>query len=192
MTENEVLEALRQVGAISNGHFVLSSGRHSDTYAEKFRALENPELAVRLGAAIAERFAAGSPAGSIDVVLAPAIGGIILGFVTALALGVRSIFAERENGTLSLRRGFHIGASENVLVVEDVVTTGKSLKEVVDLVEPNSLVGIACLVDRSTGIDLPLPLNHLAQLKAESWAPDDCPLCSAGLPTDSPGSRHLG
>lgn len=187
MTEEQVLEALREIGAVAEGHFVLSSGRHSDTYVEKFRALEHPSLAVRLGSALAARFTTQS----IDVVLAPAVGGIILGFATALRLGVRSIFAEREEGSLRLRRGFEIAPTDRVLVIEDVVTTGKSLKEVIALVDPSRLAGIGCLVDRCGGIQLPLPLHSLAEIKAESWLPDDCPLCAQGLPTNVPGSRHL-
>ncbi len=199
LTEDQVLQALRDVGAVSNGHFILSSGRHSDVYAEKFRALEHPGLAVSLGASLADRFAGQH----IDVVLSPAVGAIVLGFATALAVSrnrdgdgdgdgeARFIFAERDAGALRLRRGFEVAPGERVLVVEDVVTTGTSLREVLALVDPDALVGVGCLLDRSPGLDLGLPLTSLARLQAPTWDPAECPLCAAGLGAVAPGSRHL-
>ncbi len=199
LTEDQVLQALRDVGAVSTGHFILSSGRHSDVYAEKFRALEHPGLAVSLGASLADRFAGQH----IDVVLSPAVGAIVLGFATALAVSrnrdrdgdgdgeARFIFAERDAGALRLRRGFEVAPGERVLVVEDVVTTGTSLREVLALVDPDALVGVGCLLDRSPGLDLGLPLTSLARLQAPTWDPAECPLCAAGLGAVAPGSRHL-
>lgn len=185
MTEDEVLQMLRSVGAISQGHFLLSSGRHSDVYAEKFRALEWPEIALSLGRALAERFE------EADVVLAPAVGGVILGFATAAALGTRSIFAERQDSKMRLRRGFEIHDDERVVVVEDIITTGLSVKEVLALVPVGQLAGIGCLVDRSGGIQLPRPMEALAKLDATSWDPTECPLCERGVDLESPGSRYL-
>lgn len=187
MKEAEVLGLLREVGAIMEGHFELSSGRHSGTYVEKFRALERPDVARRLGEALAERFR-DRP---VDVVLAPAVGGVVVGFVTALALGARFVFGEREEGSMRLRRGFEIKPGERVLVVEDVVTTGGSLREVLELVAPGELTGVGCLVDRWGGARLALPLQSLARLDADSWDPSDCPLCAGGRPVTAPGSRHL-
>jgi len=187
LDEAGVLEALRSVGAVTSGHFILSSGRHSDVYAEKFRALERPDLAVVLGACLAERFAGQR----VDVVLSPAVGAIILGFTTALALGARFVFAERDEGEMRLRRGFVLAPGERVLVVEDVVTTGRSLKEVLALVDPAALAGAGCLLDRSSGVDLGVPLTSLARLQAPTWDPAECPLCAAGEPAVAPGSRHL-
>ncbi len=197
LNEDQVLQALRDVGAVSNGHFILSSGRHSDVYAEKFRALEHPDLAVSLGASLADRFAGQH----IDVVLSPAVGAIVLGFATALAVSrvrdgdrdgeVRFIFAERDAGTVRLRRGFEVAPGERVLVVEDVVTTGTSLREVLALVDPDALVGVGCLLDRSSGLDLGLALTSLAHLQAPTWDPSECPLCAAGVSAVAPGSRHL-
>ncbi|TMK50812.1 MAG: orotate phosphoribosyltransferase [Actinobacteria bacterium] len=197
LNEDQVLQALRDVGAISNGHFILSSGRHSDVYAEKFRALEHPGLAVSLGASLADRFADQH----IDVVLSPAVGAIVLGFATALAVSrnrngdgdgeARFIFAERDAGAMRLRRGFEVAPGERVLVVEDVVTTGASLREVLALVDPDALVGVGCLLDRSSGLDLGLPLTSLARLQAPTWDPAECPLCAEGLGAAAPGSRHL-
>ena len=195
LNEDQVLQALRDVGAVSNGHFILSSGRHSDVYAEKFRALEHPGLALSLGASLADRFAGQH----IDVVLSPAVGAIVLGFATALAVSrdrdgdgeARFIFAERDAGALRLRRGFEVAPGERVLVVEDVVTTGTSLREVLALVDPDALVGVGCLLDRSPGLDLGLPLTSLARLQAPTWDPSECPLCAAGQAAVAPGSRHL-
>jgi orotate phosphoribosyltransferase len=182
---------------VSNGHFILSSGRHSDVYAEKFRALEHPGLALSLGASLADCFAGQH----IDVVLSPAVGAIVLGFATALAVSrnrdrdgdgeARFIFAERDAGALRLRRGFEVAPGERVLVVEDVVTTGTSLREVLALVDPDALVGVGCLLDRSPGLDLGLPLTSLARLQAPTWDPSECPLCAAGQAAVAPGSRHL-
>jgi orotate phosphoribosyltransferase len=191
LNEDQVLQALRDVGAVSNGHFILSSGRHSDVYAEKFRALERPDLALSLGASLADRFAGQR----VDVVLSPALGAIVLGFATALALsrngGARFIFAERDGGEMLLRRGFEVAPGERVLVIEDVVTTGTSLKEVAALVDPDALVGVGCLLDRSSGLDLGMPLTSLARLEAPTWDPAECPLCAAGQVAVAPGSRHL-
>jgi orotate phosphoribosyltransferase len=183
----EVLDALRSVGAITTGHFILSSGRHSDVYVEKFRALERPNLAVSLGASLAARFAGER----VDVVLSPAVGAIILGFTTALALEARFVFAERDAGEMRLRRGFTLGERERILVVEDVVTTGRSLKEVLALVEPAALVGVGCLLDRSPASGIGVALTSLARLDARTWNRSECPLCAAGEPAVAPGSRHL-
>ena len=197
LNEDQVLQALRDVGAVSNGHFILSSGRHSDVYAEKFRALEHPGLALSLGASLADRFAGQH----IDVVLSPAVGAIVLGFATALAVSrnrdrdgdgeARFIFAERDAGPMRLRRGFEVAPGERVLVIEDVVTTGTSLREVLVLVDPDALVGVGCLLDRSSGLDLGLPLTSLARLQAPTWDPSECPLCAGGQAAVAPGSRHL-
>ena len=187
LDETEVLQALREVGAVTSGHFVLSSGRHSDVYCEKFRALEQPELAMSLGASLADRYTGAG----VDVVVSPAVGAIVLGFTTALALGARFIFAERDAGAMTLRRGFRIAPGERVLVVEDVVTTGASLSEVLALVDPAALVGAGCLLDRSSGLDLGVPLVALARLEAPTWDPAECPLCAAGELAVAPGSRHL-
>ena len=153
LNEDQVLQALRNVGAVSSGHFILSSGRHSDVYAEKFRALERPDLAVSLGASLADRFAGQQ----VDVVLSPALGAIVLGFATALALsrngGARFIFAERDGGEMRLRRGFEVAPGERVLVIEDVVTTGgDSLRSVQALREAGlEVIHLIVVLDRGEG-----------------------------------------
>ncbi|MGH9196905.1 MAG: orotate phosphoribosyltransferase [Acidimicrobiia bacterium] len=190
LSESEVLEILEASGAILHGHFVLSSGRHSEAYVEKFRAFEYPEYARKLGESLGRRF----EDRQVDVVLSPAVGAIVLGFTTALHLGCRFIFSEREEGEMRLRRGFEISAGERVLVIEDVVTTGGSVKELLPLIAPGELAGIGLLVsrgDRSSGAGLPVDPEALLNLPMESWAEADCPLCARGVPRTSRGSRLL-
>jgi orotate phosphoribosyltransferase len=181
------LALLEKSGAVLRGHFQLTSGRHSDTYVQKARVLERPDATM----ALAREMASWYPDG-IDVTVAPAVGAVPLGFAVALASGARAIFAEREDGRMALRRGFALSPGERALVVEDVVTTGGSAREVFDLVlaSPAKALGVAALVDRS-GSSLPFPLRAIVALDAASWPPDDCALCRAGRPLDRPGSRHL-
>jgi orotate phosphoribosyltransferase len=168
------------------GHFRLTSGRHSDVYVQKARVLERPEVAVALAGEIASWYP------RVDVVVAPAVGAITLGFAVALEAGARSIFAEREDGRMRLRRGFWVASDERALVVEDVITTGGSAKEVVDLVRETGAetMGVAALIDRSTE-PLPFPLKALLRVDAPTWEADRCPLCAAAAPIDAPGSRYV-
>lgn len=182
---------LERNGAVLKGHFRLSSGRHSDHFVQKFRVFEHPRLTQSLGEEIARRWD-----GKFDVVASPAVGAIVLGFATALAAGVRMVFAERHEGDLAFRRGFALAPHERTLVVEDVITTGGSAKEVVDLVKQSgaSPVGIGALLDRvdpARTNDLGAPLEALVRLDVESWEPETCPLCAAGEAIDDPGSRRL-
>lgn len=191
MNPAELLEVLSRRGAVQRGHFVLSSGRHSNVFVQKFRVLEHPRLTQRLGQALAELFE-----GRFDVVASPAVGAIVLGFATALAAEVRMVFAEREAGALALRRGFTFEPHERVLVVEDVVTTGASARELVSLVRGAGAdpVGVAALLDRcdaARAAPVGAPLRALLRLEASSWGADDCPLCAAGTPLEDPGSRRL-
>ncbi|MDA8145057.1 MAG: orotate phosphoribosyltransferase [Thermaerobacter sp.] len=184
----DVERLLEESGVVRQGHFVLSSGRHSGTYLQCALALQHPELATRLGAALGELFANEK----VQAVAAPALGGILVAHEVARRLEVRGIFAERQEGGLTFRRGFHLEPGERVLVVEDVVTTGGSVREVVELVRRAGAVpvGIGAIVDRSGGEDLGVPFRALIRLNAVSWAAADCPLCRQGLPTEKPGSRH--
>jgi len=189
MSESDVLEALRQAGAILSGHFVLTSGRHSDTYVQCARVLEDPQLTTKLAQAIAERV----DSEKIDLVAAPAVGGIIIGFAVAQALGVKFIFSEREQGTMVFRRSFEVPPNARVLVVEDVVTTGGSVAEVIGLVEDagGQVVAVASLIDRGGPKAFETPLLPLLRLEVESWEPSECAQCACAAPLTSPGSRRL-
>lgn len=190
IAENEVLDALRDAGAILHGHFQLTSGRHSDTYVQCARVLEDPALTTRLARAMAESVAERG----VDVVAAPAVGGIIIGFAVAQALGVRFIFTERQNGTMTFRRSFTVRPGERVLVVEDVVTTGGSVAEVIDLVRESGgdVVAVASIIDRGGDKAFDAEFQPLLRLNVESMEPRDCPQCGQETPIDSPGSRRLG
>ena len=190
-TVDRVLTLMIETKALLVGHFRLTSGRHSGEYFQCARILERPEAAEELGRLLADRFRDDA----IDVVVAPALGGIIIGYEVARALGVRSIFAERENGVMSMRRGFSITPAERVLVVEDVVTTGGSVKEVAKLVRDagGEVVGFGFLIDRS--LDPPglgEKSESLLKRRIDSYEPDHCPLCLEGIPLTKPGSRPDG
>jgi orotate phosphoribosyltransferase len=190
MTPEHVLAMLEDTGAVQRGHFRLASGRHSDVYAQKFRVLERPRLARDLGAAIAEVFD-----GAFDVVASPAVGAVILGFTTALAADARFIFTERVGGSMAFRRDFRVGPGERVLVVEDVVTTGGSVAEVLDLLGSTGgdVVGVGALIDRTTAGSAPdfgVPLRALLRLDAANWEESDCPLCARREPITEPGSSR--
>jgi orotate phosphoribosyltransferase len=186
MDELEVAEILRERGALLDGHFLLSSGKHSDRYVEKARIFEDPLLVRRFGEEIASWYP------DVHTVVSPAVGAIPLGFAVALAAGARFVYAEREEGRMMLRRGFRLGPGERVLVVEDVVTTGGSAGEVFELVRSSGAepLGVAALVDRSR-TDLPFSLRALARVEADAFDPEDCPMCREGRAVEAPGSRHL-
>lgn len=182
-------QLLRENGAILKGHFRLSSGVHSDTYIQTAKLLQHPALAEMVGEMLGERFKKASP----EVVIGPALGGIVLSFVVARFLGVRSIFAERVEGKLQIRRGFDIKKGEKVLVVEDVVTTALSVKETIDLVKVHNgqVIGVGCIVDRSKELlDLP-NFQALLRLDIKTYQSEDCPFCQQRMPIYYPGSREI-
>ena len=188
MTQDKVLELMEELGALHNGHFLLSSGLHSDRYFQCARILQFPELARELGAAIAARFEGETH----DAVVSPALGGILIGHEVARALGRRFVFTERKDGVMSMRRGFFLEKGEKVLVVEDVVTRGTSVREVCDVVEAEGGVvsGVAAIIDRTAqGAELPHPLQALARVEVQTWSADQCPLCRDGVALVKPGSR---
>ncbi|MBM4246902.1 MAG: orotate phosphoribosyltransferase [Deltaproteobacteria bacterium] len=191
--ESQALELFRASGAYLDGHFLLTSGRHSSAYVEKFQVLQYPEHCARLCAAIADAFRDLKP----DVVVGPAVGGIVLAYETARALGVRGIFLEREEGKLALRRGFEIGPTEKVLIVEDVVTTGTSVFEVLDALKREKhegrILGVGYLVDRSGG-DVDFGVGRqvpVMRLDLPTWDPASCPLCKESKPLTKRGSRKV-
>ncbi|HYL68995.1 MAG TPA: orotate phosphoribosyltransferase [Candidatus Limnocylindria bacterium] len=189
MKRDEILKVLEQVGAIRQGHFELSSGRHSGTYIQCALVLAHPQHADPLGRALAELF----KEHSISCVVSPALGGIIIGHEVARALGVRALFVERDrSGQMALRRGFELKPNERVLVIEDVWTTGGSTREAIGVVEQEGGLAVAAgaLIDRSGGrLELNVPARALLQMDVPSYEPDDCPLCRAGGIATRPGSR---
>lgn len=191
LTDAQVLEALHTVHAVRSGHFVLTSGRHSDSYVQCARVLEDPALTTSLAQTAVDRLPQGL---DIDLVAAPAVGGLIIGFAVAQALGVRFIFSERADGLMVFRRSFEVHPGQRVLVVEDVVTTGGSVAEVIELVESagGEVVGVVSLIDRGGDKSFSAAYWPILRLEVESWDPADCGLCSSGVAVDSPGSRRLG
>jgi orotate phosphoribosyltransferase len=191
MTNDEALKIFKDSGAYMEGHFLLTSGRHSSAYVEKFNMLQQPKYCEALCQGMADNFRDEKP----DVVVGPAIGGILLAYETARSLGTRGIFLEREEGKLTLRRGFAIAPHEKVLVVEDVVTTGTSVFELLETLHAEKaegrIVGVAYLVDRSGGkANFGVPQKSLMSLDLPTWSADECPLCKQGVPMTKRGSRH--
>jgi len=188
MTKDEVLSAFRRSGALLEGHFRLSSGLHSPGYLQCALVLQHPREAEALGAAL------GSIVRSLgaETVLSPAMGGIVIGQEVGRALGVRAIFAERQDGALTLRRGFALEPGEKVIVVEDVVTTGGSTRETMEVARAAGaiVVGACAIVDRSGGKQgLNVPFQALLPMDVKTYQPEECPLCKQGLPVVKPGSR---
>ncbi len=192
MKTEEVLQIFEQNEALLKGHFLLSSGLHSSRYLQCALVLQHPAIAGRLGAELAKLAAADGLIPRIDAVMAPALGGFIVAHEVARALGVRALFTERQDGGMKLRRGFQLTPGEQIFVVEDVVTTGGSTREVMDVVSElgGMTVGAGSLIDRSGGaVDLGVPRHALAVLEVPVYQPNDCPLCSEGTPAIKPGSR---
>ena len=185
---DQVLQIFRDHSALLEGHFILSSGLHSDRYIQCALVLQHPGVAEQLCSELAAKLAHLRP----SVIAAPALGGVIVAHEVARALGVRALFTERQEGAMTLRRGFTIASGERVCVVEDVVTTGGSTRETMRCVEEagGRVVGAGALIDRSGGtIDLSVPKASLASLAAHNYDPADCPLCKSSIPAVKPGSR---
>ena len=188
MDSTAVLDLFRQSGALLEGHFRLTSGLHSERYLQSALVLQYPGLATRLGDAIGERTRHLQP----TVVLSPALGGIVIGQEVGRALGVRAIFAERQDGRLTLRRGFTVAASDRVLVVEDVITTGGSTRETIDVAREAGaqIVGASSIIDRGSDASrVGVPLFSLVRMEVPTHDPAACPLCAKGMPVVKPGSR---
>ena len=190
MNREELLDLFRRCSALLEGHFRLSSGLHSPGYLQCALVLQHPQHAAALGAALADRVRESRP----TTVLSPALGGLIIGHEVARALGARAIFAEREDGVLRLRRGFSLTEAERVIVVEDVVTTGGSTRETMQVARAGGaqVLAATAVVDRSGGrAALDVPLHALLQLTLPTYDPDACPLCAQGVPIAKPGSRQV-
>jgi orotate phosphoribosyltransferase len=190
MTRDELLDLFRRSGALLEGHFRLSSGLHSPGYLQCALVLQHPESAEALGRALADRTRSLRP----TVVLSPALGGVVIGQEVGRALGMRAIFAERQDGALTLRRGFTLGAGDRVLVIEDVLTTGGSTRETMQVARAAGaqVVGAASIVDRSSGgAHVDVPFSALFDIALPTYEPDTCPLCAEGVAVTKPGSRPV-
>ena len=192
MNHEDILKILEETGAFLSGHFELSSGRHSNCYFQCALLLQYPKMTEKVCQALANRFREKK----ITVVIGPAIGGVIISFEVARQLSARSLFAERVEGkgSLLLRRNFQIQKGEKALVIEDVITTGGSAKELIDLVRSHGgdVVGVGALADRSDGqVSFDVPLETLLKVSAESFTREECPLCKEKIPFTKPGSRSL-
>ncbi len=190
MTEEDVLAEFRAAGALLEGHFILSSGLRSPVFLQKMRVFEDPPRTERLCRALAERIRASF--GPVDLVVSLAIGGIVPGYETARALGCKAIFVEREGKDFELRRGFEIPAGARLVLVEDITSTGGSLRECLQVVRrtPGNILGAACLIDRSGGrAEIGVPLVALARVDIPASPPDALPPELAAIPAEKPGSR---
>lgn len=188
MTKEKAIQLFKQTGVMLEGHFMLTSGRHSDRYMQCAKLFQYPDLSEGFSKELADNFF------GVTLVAGPAIGGIILAYEVARQLTVPNIFAERENGVMTLRRGFMVPKGAKVLVVEDVVTTGGSVKEVIELIKSlgGEVIGVGSIVDRSDGkVDFGVPFHSVVSMEIKSYEPEECPLCKAGIPAVKPGSRTL-
>jgi len=188
MERQEVIKILTDTDVLMEGHFQLTSGRHSDKYLQCARIFQYPEHASKIAVHLAAQFSDDG----VDLVIGPAIGGIILSYEMGRALRVKTIFAERDNGVMILKRGFEIPRLSKVLVVEDVVTTGGSVKEVIELVKSHQseVLGVAAIVDRSGGkVDFGTKFICAVRMDVMSFKPEECPLCKSGIALVKPGSR---
>ena len=192
MTDDEVLAEFRAADALLEGHFILSSGRHSPVFLQKMRVFQYPDRTERICRALAEKIR--DCLGEVDLIVSPAMGGVIPGYETARALGCPAVFVEREEGEFRLRRGFRIPEDARIVMVEDIVTTGLSSRECIAAIRRHSgnLLGAACLIDRSNGrADIGIPLVSLVRMDVPDYAPDELPAELAALPAEKPGSRDL-
>jgi orotate phosphoribosyltransferase len=184
----DFLDLYRESGALLEGHFQLSSGLHSDRYLQSALVLQEPAKAETLCRGLAEKLPAG-----IEYVVGPALGGVVVAYELARALGAKAQFTERKDGVMQLRRGFRLPAGARVFILDDILTTGTSIRECFDAIRDTGadFVGCGCLVDRSDGrADVAgLDLYALVSLEVQAWDPADCPKCAAGEPLEKPGSR---
>jgi orotate phosphoribosyltransferase len=188
--ENMVIDTLRESEALLEGHFLLSSGRHSDRYCQCAKLLQYPDKAEKVVKIIAGKL----KDVDFDIVVGPAMGGIVVAYELARQVGKPGIFAERVDGEMAFRRGFEIKQGQKVIISEDVVTTGKSSLEVAKIIEDMGgiVVGLACIVDRrAEGVNFPYPIYSAVKLEIKSYEKDVCPMCEEGLPYVKPGSRNI-
>ncbi len=190
MTRDEIIAMMKEAEVLLEGHFLLTSGRHSDKYMQCAKIFQNAKYSEPLCAELVKQY----KDDNVELVIGPAIGAIQMSYEVGKQLGVKNIFAERENGAMTLRRGFTIEKGQRVLIVEDVVTTGGSVREVMDLVKEcgGEIVGIGSIVDRTGGkIDFGVPYRSAFSMDITSYEPDECPICKTGAPLVKPGSRAV-
>ncbi|MBE7021399.1 MAG: orotate phosphoribosyltransferase [Ruminococcaceae bacterium] len=191
MEREKVLEILKEAGVLLEGHFLLTSGKHSNRYLQCAKIFKNTKYSEILCKDLAEQF----KDKNVDVVIGPAMGAVIMSYEVSRHLGVPNFFTERENGEMALRRGFEVKKGDRILVVEDVITTGGSVKEVIKLVTEmgGEVVGVGSIVDRSNGkADFGVPFSSVIKIDVEAYEPDNCPLCKEGkTPAYKPGSRNI-
>lgn len=187
MNKNEIKKILEENGAIQEGHFRLSSGLHSDVYVQCAKVLQFPQISQMLGDEISEYFSGAK----VNLVLSPALGGVIIGYMVALSLGARMAYAERRDGKMQLRRGMAIDASSKALIVEDVITTGASVQELIDIVNEagGKVAGVGSLIERDSKIDFGVKKVSLLEVTGTLWNPDNCPICKKGVSIEIPGSN---
>jgi orotate phosphoribosyltransferase len=189
-----LLRLFQEHGALLEGHFLLSSGLHSPRYLQCARVLMDPGVATALGAALADRIRSHLREEAPTAVVAPALGGVLVAHEVARALGCRGLFTERQDGTMTLRRGFALREAEPLIVVEDVITTGGSTRDVIEAVRARGarVLAVGSLVDRSGGaVDLGVPRGSLLELEVPTYSPESCPLCADGSTPEKPGSRAV-
>ena len=190
MDRSEIIDVFKETGALLDGHFILTSGRHSSSYFQCARVLQHPQYLTQFAEMIAEHF----NKEKIDAVISPAIGGVVLGTEVGRILNIRTIFAERKDGDMCIRRGFKIEPGENILIVEDVITTGGSVREVMDQVinHKGIISGVGVMVDRSNG-SVALHPNQFSiiAMEARSYGPDEVPESLSAIPVQKPGSRKI-
>ena len=190
MENKQVIETLKEVDALLEGHFLLSSGKHSNRYCQCAKLLQYPDKAAPVVKVIAEKI----KDIDFDIVVGPAMGGVVVAYELARQVGKPGIFAERVDGVMTIRRGFEITKGMKCIISEDVVTTGKSFKEVAKVLEElgAEVVGVTCIVDRRVpNAEIPYPLYSAVQLEVETYDKDECPLCKAGVEYVKPGSRNI-
>lgn len=190
ISKEEVLEIFKNAGVLMEGHFLLTSGKHSEKYLQCAKLFQYAKYSEKLCREIADKY----KNDNIDIVIGPAIGAIQMAYEVSRSLNVKNIFAERENGVMTLRRNFEIKEGQNVLVVEDVITTGGSVKEVIEIVKKQggNVVGVGVIVDRSSGkADFGTRLESVIEFNIETFEKETCPLCSKGIPVVKPGSRNV-
>ncbi len=186
-----VIETLKEVGALLEGHFLLSSGKHSNRYCQCARLLQHPEKAEKVLKVVADQLRDNNI--ECDLVVGPAMGGVVVAYELGRQLGKPAIFTERENGEMTLRRGFEIKKGQKVIITEDVVTTGKSFKEAAKVIEEHGgeVVAVICIVDRTSAKVTDYPMFSSVKLDIETYEVEDCPLCKENIPYVKPGSRKI-